>query len=324
MVQTPEATTPDAMLRFLADQYETAQRVRLACGERIRALLQGRDWTVVRPQAEEDEGEEGAPKKREPKDAETDATLARIRAGKETGPVPILGRTYARYFAEEVELQKEMAVALERHPVWPWLSRVRGVGPTLSCKLLARLDITKAEHASSFWMFCGLSTVPGEKFRCATCGREKSWAMGVEVTGKHLAAGSTRQCKGVLEKVAGPDDGVRVAMPRARKGEKMPYDAYGKKVLYLIGGSFLKVGRAKSPFAEMYYREKEKIARERPGWDAGRIHLTALRKVEKIFLANLWTVWRDAVGLPVSQPYAVAVLGHDPATLIDPWDMVSK
>src|SRR3712207_3273946 len=72
-------------LRWLADVYEQAQRRRIETGERIRAVLQGRDpkWGVLLPS-------EGDP----------DEWLRRIRRGETTAPVPLLARAYQRYWEE--------------------------------------------------------------------------------------------------------------------------------------------------------------------------------------------------------------------------------
>jgi hypothetical protein len=324
MITTNEALSgqPTAydLLRWLADSFEQSQRVRIADGERIRALLLGKDGLRRKAPTEEETADDGVTK--EQREA-AEATLLGIRKGEEIGPVAILGRSYQRRFAEEQELRKEMARVLESHPAWPWLKEVKGIGATLAAKMLARLDIHKAEHASSFWMFAGLATVPGEKYRCPACGREKSWVVGANVTGLHIQAGGKKMCTGKLEYVGGPDDGVRVAMPRAQRGEKMGYDAYLKKVMYLVGTSFLKAGKD-APFAALYHQAKERIAVEKLGWDPGRVHLTALRKTEKQFLAALWKVWREAEGLPTPDPYTVEHLGHARASVIDPWKMVGS
>src|SRR5690606_24495558 len=83
-----------------------------------------------------------------------------IRAGAADGPVALLGRTYRVHWDEERALRAGMMAALASHPAWPWLERLRGVGPTLACKPLARLDIARAPTPSSFWAYCGLATVP--------------------------------------------------------------------------------------------------------------------------------------------------------------------
>jgi hypothetical protein len=35
-------------------------------------------------------------------------------------------------------------------------------------------------------------------------------------------------------------------------------------------------------------------------------------------------VWREALGLPVGQPYAITVLGHSEASYVGPWQMVGR
>ncbi len=279
-------------LRWIADAYEQAQRVRVETGERIRAILQGRD-------------ERG-----DAVEVPTSATkvLVEIRRGESDGPVPLLGRTYRRHADEERELRRAMMAALADHPAWPWLSRVKGIGATLAAKLLARLDITRAPSPSSFWAYCGLATVPGIEYRCATCGLRASFPTRYKVKGAHIRPDTKQSCAGVLTPFRGPEAGVRVAQPRPASGEKATYDQYAKKVCYLIGVSFLRSGAA----YEQYYRDQRaRLERERRGWTAGRIHFAALRKTEKLFLAQLWTVWREAVGLPTTSPYAQGVLGRE-------------
>lgn len=104
-----------------------------------------------------------------------------------------------------------------------------------------------------------------------------------------------------------------------------------------------------SPYARYYFKAKDEIIRklqaegtlivptlelptngngkifEPVGTIAtGHVHMRAQRKMSKLFLSHLWLVWRKAEGLPVSKPYAHAILGHAESGLIDPWDMVEK
>lgn len=308
------------VLRFLADQYEQSQRVRIETGERIRAVLQGRDETW---------GTNGEWLEQDP-----DVVLRNIKDGDTVGPVAILGRTYRRYALEEDEMRKEMMLVLQHHPAWPWLKKVKGIGPTLACKILARLDPELAPHVSSFWAYCGLATVPGVMYRCPECGLERTFPQSYNVTGKHKekktggavedggnedAFGEMKgkNCPSLLQRVAGPEDGIRAAQPKPARGSKAPYDQYAKKIMYLIGTSFLKAG---GRYEQVYRTERAKLERERPGWADGRKHLTALRKVEKLFLSHLWEVWRKAIDLPVTTTYAEGILNHEGH--IDPWEMV--
>ena len=269
-------------LRWIADAYDQAQRVRLQAGERIRAIVQGRDPRLG--------GEISG---------DSDELLRAIRNNHDDGPVPLLARTYRRHWEEEQELRIAMEVALQTHPVWPWLSEVRGIGPTLSARLLARLDIRRAPTPSSFWAYCGLATVPAQLFGCADCGMTASAARGRRVPNSHKnAAGNS--CPGPLHIIAAPE-GLRVAQPMPARGESASYDRHAKKICYLIGVSFL---RSRSSYREHYDRERERLVSERPDWSKARQHLASLRKMEKLFLSHLWAVWAEAEGIPIVRPYA--------------------
>jgi hypothetical protein len=249
-------------LRWITDAYEQAQRVRLQAGERIRAIVQGRDPRLESTPLED-----------------ADGVLRAIRQGEHDGPVPLLGRTYRRHWEEEQELKRAMDEALRTHPVWSWLSQVRGIGSTLAARLLARLDLARAPTPSSFWAYCGLATVQGQLFRCDTCGSTAVTAASRTVRASHKTPGG-QQCTGAFERVAMPE-GLRVAQPSPSRGESASYDRQAKKICYLIGVSFL---RSKSLYREIYDKERERLLRERADWSKARQHLAALRKMEKLFL----------------------------------------
>ena len=267
-------------LRWIADAYDQAQRVRVQAGERIRAILQGRDGRLTETSAD------------------ANAELRDIRMGKSEGPVPLLSRTYRRHWEEEQDLRSAMEVALLAHPVWPWLSQVRGVGATLAARLLARLDIERAPTPSSFWSYCGLATVPAEQYHCAVCERTVMSADRAVRAQHRNASGTT--CEGQLVRVESAE-GARMAQPVPRRGEPAVYDRQAKKLCYLIGVSFL---RARSTYRVIYDEERSRLERERPGWSKGRQHLAALRKMEKLFLSHLWSRWAEATGVPLVRPYA--------------------
>lgn len=66
-----------------------------------------------------------------------------------------------------------------------------------------------------------------------------------------------------------------------------------------------KLPRVKDPKdGKMKKRETDKFISE------GHIHKMALRKMIQQFLAALWLVWRQALGLPIREPYSSEKLGH--------------
>ena len=66
------------------------------------------------------------------------------------------------------------------------------------------------------------------------------------------------------------------------------------------------------------YQNRLDVAK--PDWIPRRRHLTALRMTEKLFLAHLWLVWREQLGLPITAPYADSRDDTVPAPR--PWAMV--
>jgi hypothetical protein len=296
MMTDLEISRTDGKLRWVAESHDRAQTNRVRIGEQIRAIVQGRDQSW---------GFKG-------EDRDGDEVLKEIRKGTDEGPVPILGLAYRRYLAEEREMAKLLEELLISHPAWPWLEEVRGVGALLAGKLLARLDIHRARTPSAFWAYCGLATVPGVEHRCETCGLVVASPERSTITGQHKALNSGRRCTGVLERSS--RSGVRIAQARIA-GEKSSFDITAKKLCYLAGVSFLRVGGA---YEKFYRRERRKLDVQRPGWVDKRKHLTALRKTQKLFLSNPWQVWREGEGLPVTTPYQGLAGDFHP---ISPWRM---
>jgi hypothetical protein len=295
-VEAPASTE----LRVLIHTLEQLQKLRLQTGERIRAVLHGRD---------------GAAGTAAPGERSAGEVLDRIRAGEIDGPVPVLGRAYRAFSHEEEALTPVIVDVLSCHPAWPWLSQVRGIGPHLGGKLLSRLDVHRASTPSAFWAYCGLATVPGALYRCAACGRSVSVPAGFRVEPRHAPRGRRGVCEGGLVRQPQP---VRVAQRRAR-GATTGFNPAAKVVCYLIGVSFL---RTRSRYSPVYRRERARLDLARPEWPAARKHLAAMRKMEKLFLAHLWETWRDALGLPGGEPYPIAKQERE--GWISPWEMVGE
>ncbi|HEW91877.1 MAG TPA: hypothetical protein ENF81_04975 [Thermotogaceae bacterium] len=102
-----------------------------------------------------------------------------------------------------------------------------------------------------------------------------------------------------------------------QRGQKISYRPEFKATMYVVGSSMLK---ARSKYVEIYYAAKDYYARNRD-WGKQHIHLAAMRKMEKLFLAHLWEVWRQLEGYPIRMPYAVEYLGH--TTILTPEMFIS-
>lgn len=271
-----------AELRLLYQLYEEAQRARIANGERLRAILQGRSFAGPRPV---------------PRDV--DALLKEAANGGSIGAPPLLERAYARAMDDEQNAAAALRDAIALHPVWEWLAGIKGVGQLLAARLLSRLDVSRADTPSAFWAYCGLATIPGAAWKCGACGLEVAYPLGYEPGGPHQKRMGTGECSGLLEP-AKTRKAVRVAPRRTILGGRSGYDAKARECCYLIGVSMLRCG---SDYRVAYDAERARLARLRPGWTAKRCHLAALRKMEKSFLRDLWIAWRRAVDLPIVAPY---------------------
>lgn len=105
---------------------------------------------------------------------------------------------------------------------------------------------------------------------------------------------------------------------RMTKGQSAGYNPRFKALMYNIGTSFIK---SNSPYREIYDHYKEKYAEQRD-WTPKHVHLAALRKMEKIFLAHVWEKWNEALGNTTRKEYVFEYLGH--TTRFRPEDFMTK
>jgi len=279
---TPYGMYAGSELRLLCQLYEETQASRIAHGERLRAILQGRSFSRLVSSIED-----------------ADPLLKAIGQGETAGAPRILERAYSRAVDDEAAAAAALREMIEQHPAWPWLSSIRGIGHLLAARLLSRLDVTRAATPSAFWAYCGLGTIPGAAYRCARCTLEVAYPLGYQVPATHRTLGGRRECSGEFEAVA-DNQATRVAPRRGALGGRAGYDAQARISCYLIGLSML---RCRSEYRSFYDSARAKLAVSRPGWTPKRCHLTALRKMEKAFLRDLWLAWRTAVNMAVVPPY---------------------
>ena len=269
-------------LRLLYQLFEEAQRSRVAHGERLRAIFQGRTATGGAGRSEN-----------------ADSLLKAIARGNTVGAPRVLERAYARAAGDEADAADALREVIERHPAWSWLSGRKGIGHLLAARLLSRLDVTRARTPSAFWAYCGLATIPGVAYHCAKCNLQVAYPVGYKLHEPHFARSGLRECTGHLELVA-DETTTRVAPRRSTLGGRRSYDSHARKSCYLIGVSMLRCG---SDYRAYYDAERSRLASTHPGWTPKHSHLSALRRMEKVFLRDLWLAWRRALNLPVVPSY---------------------
>lgn len=130
-----------------------------------------------------------------------------------------------------------------------------GLTPDIADRLVAEIDIYKANSISGLWKYAGFGVVNGEH-------------------------------------------------ERIQENEKPPYNSTLKAVCCELSRQLLKVN---SPYAGIYYRCRDNYRFKHSDWTEAHMHQAALRKVAKIFLSHLWTVWRELEGLPTERAW---ILNH--------------
>lgn len=188
----------------------------------------------------------------------------------------------------------KIANFVKEHPARHWFSRVKGVGRENIAKVVAIVDIEKANSISGLWKFAGFHVVNGKA-------------------------------------------------PKPERGQKLEYSRKLRTMCWRLAATLLKAKgvfynyykEEKAKYSERFRNEGKKIVPTKqlpqknnkyyePEGTISKLHLhmMALRKMIKLFLACLWLVWREAKGLPTRSPYVIEKLGHE--HFISPWQMVDR
>lgn len=193
------------------------------------------------------------------------------------------GLSRMRRYAEKLMISHGSDVG----PIWDWLRGIRGFKTGgITAQLLAYIDdIGKFDTISKLWRFAGLAVIDGK---------------------------------------AEPKDSPH-------------YSRRFKSICWQIGELFVKMQT--SLYADLYYEFYEDDRRKHPNtlcrdcgiiipkttggkwkcpenqehkiiYNPAHIMLRSQRRAVKIFLQHLWLKWRQFEGLPVSEPYVQAIMGH--------------
>jgi len=244
-------------------------------------------------------------------------------------------------------IEEQIIGLIKQHPAYPWFSKVKGVGPENIAKCIGPLrikpekgyrknpetkklelvDLSYASQVSDFWGYTGYGL--DEDHRAMRPKKGEPLAYNSELRSMWWRLGNSLLKAGLRQ--------------RCSKCNKIVSRESAKAHL-CVDAEFIPVGTSK--FAKYYLDEKTKYiqrflnqgwiivpASELPKRDGkkyepkgmisdGHIHNMALRKMIKSFQLCLFLVWREAEGLPPTQPYAIDKLGHD--GLVSPWAMVDE
>lgn len=152
--------------------------------------------------------------------------------------------------------------------------KVPGMGPVTVAGLTIYVDLAKAAHASSLWAYVGLDKPSHARYE------------------KGVKGGGNKTLRTILYNTA-------VAMMKNRRcAYREVYDRVKSRLE--VSEKIVKTYITKGVMKELPWKDCKPSHR----------HGAALRVIMKHVLADYWFVGRTVKGLPTSQPYAEALLGH--------------
>jgi hypothetical protein len=186
-----------------------------------------------------------------------------------------------------------------------WLSKVRGIGPRLAGLLVALIgDIERFATVSKLWAYAGLHVKEGKAVRLVK-GQKANWSTELKTTCYKISE-SLWKLGGPYQELGATYKEYLIAREVGKGNVIWRTDEGGKKTIAFAP-------RAAAASAEPM------LPPEQPEWTLGRIHAMARRRMVKLFLSHLWSVWREIEGLECKGAFVVDRLGHEP---LDPWSMI--
>jgi hypothetical protein len=271
---TPTEGGKYEQLRWLTDVYGQYQKHRIALGNRMYASAEGLDTNE---------------------------------------PTSYMVRSFEYLEALEKDTFREMKRVVKHHPAWPWLDAVKGMGPTLSTKILGLIgDVSKFDTVSKLWAFSGYGLKNGangvpERQRPVK-GEKLSYNRRLK-TAVYLAGDSFIKSRSPYR------DFYDDAKARYRLTKQaQPLSVASGVALDDLPDRDTTEGKKD---LDAMIKAANSAAGEEVVWSDGHNDNAARRVMVKVFLSHLWEVWREAEGLAVRPDYAAEYLGH--TTRTDPW-----
>ena len=222
---------------------------------------------------------------------------------------PVFDAAFGHLLEAQHTIDTYITPLVTHHPCWTDLSlHVKGIGPHLLGLIMGLIrDITPFTNVSKLWWLCGLAVVDGQSLR-----KVKGQVLNYDQRLKSILLG---RFGGQLLRNADPFAGALYAdyykqevLKAERDGltpEWRPIPAKKREK----GHAFLDYIQRKGKWGYYSYP---------------RVHRRAIRKIVKLFIACLWETWRNADGLPVSDPYPMTILGHTGFITTQTWIEYNK
>lgn len=196
----------------------------------------------------------------------------------------------------EKTLDSDIKRLVKDEEIFEEMSQIKGLGPILSAKILAMVDIERANTVSGLWKYAGYGV--GNYWQDED-GKIKAPQVG-------FVWDKDQGCKVKVQPEPQPDWMLVQLRDRPVEGFLLAYNKRLKITVRLVGESFIK---SNSPYRLIY--DNAKVRYDGRDWTPLHIHNAALRKMCKIFLSHLWERWRIMRGLPTRMAYVHEELGHE-------------
>jgi hypothetical protein len=230
---------------------------------------------------------------------------------------------YRQMLRSENRVFKDIELCLNKFPIWTdYLSKIKGVGPTIGGVIVALIDIRKAETPASLWAYSGLDTVPFDNQGEADGrGRGRYTQHLVKVTyidreGNEKVRNSITFNPLLKTKLVGvlADGFIKHRTPYYRE----EYDNYKQRIIQREDIAEAEaIARGDTIVRSESGTKVEAFANGVLTWKRRapmHINRMSIRFMMKRFLVSLYKVWRAMEGLPVVEEYGIRKLGlvhHD-------------
>jgi hypothetical protein len=207
-------------------------------------------------------------------------------------------------FQMEKDIKHECQGLIKDWPVWnDWLKDVRGVGPIITAGLMAFIDINIATSPSKLWHYAGHHVTAEGKLPRLEKGKKRTWNRRLQTIVWNAGESFVRS-----------GDGYRALYDRFKEDEISkrvhsvkadPEDLAGEILAESLGGKeagFKIVNKSSAVALLKKIKGRDRILVERT---PGHIDRRARRRMRKVFLGHLWTVWRQKEGLSIRPVYIV-------------------
>lgn len=231
-----------------------------------------------------------------------------------------------RLKADEKSIKLDMAKALKSVPIWKeWFQHVHGLGPILSGGIIGEMgNVERFDHISNLWSWAGLGIHNGKADRRAVH-TQSPWNPHMKGLCWKLGTSFARRGKFFANRYGE----FKVDEERKNIPWGAPFEAeelVGFKLHDPDCGLLTIATGANVPRTPGINITKDNVKTLLKNADAmkldeiiirrtdGHVDQRAKRRAVKLFLGVTWMYWRELDGLPVPDPYAGQLLGHQTTT----------